>query len=138
MSYIKAGAFCSSVSKAIGLDEKGIGITNIKIIAAPQQLVTVEITLLLTPEQRKMLAYRGVRDIDLDAIDLGQLVEVIAPLAGNGVGIAQVGLVHRFHINGVAAGNVGAAPQQLHRALLHSVLPPPWRDAQCCAQPPRF
>ena len=51
MSYIKAEAFCSALSKAIGLDDKGIGITNIKIIAAPQQLVTVEITLLLTPEQ---------------------------------------------------------------------------------------
>lgn len=51
MTYIKADAFCTSVAKTIGFDEKGIGITNIKIIAAPQQLVTVEITLLLTPDQ---------------------------------------------------------------------------------------
>lgn len=62
MSYIKAEAFCSSVSKAIGLDEKGIGITNIKIIAAPLALVTVEVTLLLTPDQLKQIG------IDLEGL----------------------------------------------------------------------
>jgi hypothetical protein len=62
MSYIKAEAFCTSVSKAIGFDENGIGITHINISAAPAQLVTVEITLLLTPAQLKQIG------IDLEGL----------------------------------------------------------------------
>jgi hypothetical protein len=73
-------------------------------------------------DARKAFAQRAVRNV-LDQAGLalypGQLVEIVAPLLRHAVGVAQIAFVEVLDVGGVAPGDMRAAPEQLHRTLLH-------------------
>ena len=44
----------------------------------------------------------------------GQLIKIVTPLGGNGVGVLQVGFVERLDVLGIAASNMGSRPLLQH------------------------
>ena len=70
------------------------------------------------------LPYRTVGHIVDDvgfAFDARQLVKIVPPLLRNGIGVEKILLVEVFHVGGIAARDMRAAPKQLHGVLLHCV-----------------
>ena len=78
----------------------------------------------LPSQQCEVLLDRRMGHIDRGAIDPRQAVEIITPFGRYRVRVAQVRLVHRLDVGGVATRYMGAAPEQLHALLLHIATPP--------------